>query len=127
MDAGGGDDNTVVALLTFAVVALHQARLPDLNVEGFVLLVLLVVDYFHLDGFTEEVGGRGGKGREKRRKERGNRSKVRGRRLQKAEKREAETRRFLSPEKRGDVRSFSNVLDTRRKRRVSYNWRLSAA
>lgn len=42
------------ALLTFGVVALHQARLPDLYVEGFVLLVLLVVDYFHLDGFTEE-------------------------------------------------------------------------
>lgn len=39
--------------LTF-VVALHQVRLSDLYVEGFVLLVLFVVDYFHLDGFTEE-------------------------------------------------------------------------
>lgn len=49
------------ALLTFGVAALQQARLPDLHVEGFVLLVLLVVDYFHPDGFTEE-------GRRKRRK-----------------------------------------------------------
>lgn len=37
--------------LTF-VVALHQVRLADLYVEGFVLLILFVVDYFHLDGFT---------------------------------------------------------------------------
>lgn len=66
------------ALLTFGVVALHQARLPDLNVEGFVLLVLLVVNYFHLDGFTE-VGGRGGKGEEKWRRERRKRQQVRGR------------------------------------------------
>lgn len=54
-------------LLTFSVVALQQARLPDLNVEGFVLLVLLVVNYFHLDGFTG-VGGGGGKGGEKGRR-----------------------------------------------------------
>lgn len=39
--------------LTF-VVALHQVRLSDLYVEGFVLLVLFIVDYFHLDGFAEE-------------------------------------------------------------------------
>lgn len=55
-------------VLTFGVVALHQARLSDLHVEGFVLLVLLVVDDFHLDGFAEEEGrGRGG-GKEKRRR-----------------------------------------------------------
>ena len=41
-------------LLTFGVAAVHQARLSDLDVEGFVLLVLLVVDYSHLDDFTEE-------------------------------------------------------------------------
>lgn len=46
--------------LTF-VVALHQVRLSDLYVEGFVLLVLLIVDYFHLDGFTEEAGREGRK------------------------------------------------------------------
>lgn len=40
--------------LTFGVVALHQARFPDLYVEGFVLLILLVINYFHVDGFTEE-------------------------------------------------------------------------
>lgn len=39
--------------LTF-VVALHQVRLSNLYVEGFVLLVLFIVDYFHLDGFAEE-------------------------------------------------------------------------
>lgn len=44
---------TTSGFLTF-VVALHQVRLSDLYVEGFVLLVLFVVDYFHLDGFTEE-------------------------------------------------------------------------
>ena len=44
---------TTSSFLTF-VVALHQVRLSDLYVEGFVLLVLFVVDYFHLDGFTEE-------------------------------------------------------------------------
>lgn len=41
------------SFLTF-VVALHQVRLSDLYVEGFVLLVLFIVDYFHLDGFTGE-------------------------------------------------------------------------
>lgn len=54
--------------LTFGVVALHQARLSNLYVEGFVLLVLLVVNYFHLDGFTEEVAEEG-KGREKKQRE----------------------------------------------------------
>ena len=44
----------LTTFLTFGVVALHQARLPDLYVEGFVLLVLLVVDNPHLDGFTGE-------------------------------------------------------------------------
>lgn len=44
---------TTSGFLTF-VVALHQVRISDLYVEGFVLLVLFVVDYFHLDGFTEE-------------------------------------------------------------------------
>lgn len=44
---------TTSGFLTF-VVALHQVRLSDLYVEGFVLLVLFVVDYLHLDGFTEE-------------------------------------------------------------------------
>lgn len=65
---------TTSGFLTF-VVALHQVRLSDLYVEGFVLLVLLIVDYFHLDGFTEEQeeggpkqeqGGKGG-GRGQRR------------------------------------------------------------
>lgn len=56
--------------LTFGVVALHQARLSDLYVEGFVLLVLLIVDYFHLDGFTEEEEeGEEGKEEEEERKE----------------------------------------------------------
>jgi len=60
--------------LTFGVAALHQARLSDLHVEGLVLLVLLVVDYSHLDDFTEgeeeeeeEEGGRGG-GKKRRQK-----------------------------------------------------------
>lgn len=52
--------------LTFGVVALHQARLPDLYVEGFVFLVLLIVDYFHLDDFTEEVEEEGEEGGRKR-------------------------------------------------------------
>lgn len=65
--------------LTFGVVALHQARLPDLYVEGFVLLVLLIVDYFHLDGFTEEVEEEGEEGEEKRQREEKNAEKVRKR------------------------------------------------
>lgn len=62
---------TTSGFLTF-VVALHQVRLSDLYVEGFVLLVLLIVNYSHLDGFTEEEeeGGpkqeQGGKGGGKR-------------------------------------------------------------
>lgn len=52
--------------LTFGIIALHQARLPNLYIEGFVLLVLLVVNYFHLDGFTE--GGGGGGRKDKRKK-----------------------------------------------------------
>lgn len=58
--------------LTFGVVALHQARLSNLYVEGFVLLVLLIVNYFHLDGFTEEVEeeGRGRKERQREEKRR---------------------------------------------------------
>lgn len=44
---------TTSSFLTF-VVALHQVRLSDLYVEGFVLLILFIVDYFHLDGFAEE-------------------------------------------------------------------------
>lgn len=58
--------------LTFAVVALHQTRLSDLYVEGFVLLVLLVVDHFHLDGFAEEAeeeGRKEGKEEEGRKEE----------------------------------------------------------
>lgn len=61
--------------LTFGVIALHQARLSDLYVEGFVLLILLIVDYFHLDGFTEEEEGEGekrGEGREVRKGQAGN-------------------------------------------------------
>lgn len=61
--------------LTFGVVALHQARLSDLYVEGFVLLVLLIVDYFHLDGFTEEEEEGGGRKRGGRRKKRSQKSK----------------------------------------------------
>lgn len=59
--------------LTFGVIALQQARLPNLYVECFVLLILLVVNYFHLDGFAEEKdgeeggGGRRGKKEERRR------------------------------------------------------------
>lgn len=59
--------------LTFGVIALHQARLPNLYVERFVLLILLVVNYFHLDGFAEEKegeeerGGKRGKKEERRR------------------------------------------------------------
>lgn len=64
---------TTSGFLTF-VVALQQVRLSDLYVEGFVLLVLFVVDDFHLDGFTEEEEeeeedrsrNEGGKGEESR-------------------------------------------------------------
>lgn len=60
-------------LPTFGVVAFHQARFSDLYVEGFVLLILLVVNYFHVDGFTEEEGKAeekgGGGGKKKRSKE----------------------------------------------------------
>lgn len=81
------------ALLTFGVVALHKPRLPDLYVEGFVLLVLLVVDYFHLDGFTEEVGGgRGGKKRGGKREK----TEIKGKR--KKTERETEKEIRLSPE-----------------------------
>lgn len=51
----------LTVFLTFGVIALHQARLSNLYVEGFVLLVLFVVNYFHLDGFTEEEEGQGKK------------------------------------------------------------------
>lgn len=44
---------TTSIFLTF-VVALHQVRLSNLYVEGFVLLILFIVDYFHLDRFAEE-------------------------------------------------------------------------
>lgn len=57
----------IVPFLTCCAVALHQARLSNLNVEGFVLLVLLVIDYFHLDGFT------GREEKERGRKEKGGR------------------------------------------------------
>lgn len=56
--------------LTFGVIALHQVRFPNLNVEGFVLLVLLVINYFHLDGFTEEGGRKGGRKERKENKKR---------------------------------------------------------
>lgn len=55
--------------LTFGVIALDQLRFPNLNVEGFVLLVLLVVNYSHLDGFTEEEGRKGARKENKKREE----------------------------------------------------------
>lgn len=55
--------------LTFGVIALQQARLPNLYVECFVLLILLVVNYFHLDGFAEEKEGEEGGGEKRRREE----------------------------------------------------------
>lgn len=76
---------------TFGVIALHQARLSDLYVEGFVLLILLVVDYFHLDGFTEEEEEERGEeskegGRKKRRQKSEERTGWKLENLEKTEK-----------------------------------------
>lgn len=67
--------------LTFGVIALHEARLPNLNVEGFVLLILLVINYFHLDDFT----GRKGRGKEKVERRRKRRQNDEDRKSQKLE------------------------------------------
>lgn len=80
--------------LTFGVFALNQVRIPDLNVEGFVLLVLLVVNYFHFDGFTEE-------GRRKENKERAEEKRRKNS--------EGRTHRRLEKEKVGEKKN-TNIL-----------------
>lgn len=96
--------------LTF-VVALHQVRLSDLYVEGFVLLVLLIVDYFHLDDFTEEAEDEGAGREEKwRRREEKNAEKVRKRTDWKLEKSRGNRSNHLAPKSQHKVPQFTMTL-----------------
>lgn len=95
--------------LTF-VVALYQGRLSDLYVEGFVLLVLLIVDYFHLDDFTEEAEDEGAGREEKwrRRREEKNAEKVRKRTDWKLEKsRGNRSNHHLAPKSQRKIPQFT--------------------